>query len=519
MAYTINKFDGSLLTTVADGTLDTAATDIKLVGKNFTGYGEIMNENYIHMLENFADSTAPTAPLTGQIWWNTALGTLTVWDGTQFKAVSSSTVSTTAPTGAVEGDLWWDSDDEQLYVYNGTSWVLVGPSASAGVGQSGSVVEIVTDDTETDRVVVTTYVDGIRVAIASSYENAGNGFTPNATWVALLNGFTTIEPGINLVDGVTEIPGARYHGVAYDSDRLGTLLPASYIRSDDNDETTGTLRVNNDTGFYVGVGATPPFQIGVTGTTPELYGRVAGENLIIGATEAGSAQRQALTYDPDAQTVSFANGLANNELTNILDPVSAQSAVTKKWFEDQLDFTSGDGVLNRNGTNTITGSITPNVDGTHDLGTALLQYNEIFAVTFTGVASSANYADLAERFEADSAMAPGTVVMLGGVEEITQVNEELSDDIFGVISTQPGYLMNAAAGSNETHPPVAMSGRVPVRVIGEVSKGDRLVSAGNGLARAATKDELTSFNVIGRSLEDKEGADAGIVEAIVHMNS
>ena len=69
MAYTINLFDGTLLTTVADGTIDTAATNIKLVGKNFTGYGELMNENLIHMLENFADASEPTTPLTGQIWW------------------------------------------------------------------------------------------------------------------------------------------------------------------------------------------------------------------------------------------------------------------------------------------------------------------------------------------------------------------------------------------------------------------------------------------------------------------
>ena len=79
--------------------------------------------------------------------------------------------------------------------------------------------------------------------------------------------------------------------------------------------------------------------------------------------------------------------------------------------------------------------------------------------------------------------------------------------------------MNAKAGTDDTHPPVAMSGRVPVRVIGEVAKGDRLVSAGNGLARAATKDEINSFNVIGRSLENKAGANEGTVEAIVHMNS
>ena len=515
MAYTINLYDGSLLTTVADGTLDTAATDITLVGKNFTGYGEIMNENYIHMLENFADSSAPTAPLTGQIWWNSALGTLTVWDGTQFKAVSSSSVSTTAPTGAVEGDLWWDSDDEQLYVYNGSTWVLVGPAGAAGSGISGTIVEILPDDTLTDRIVVTTYVNSERVTM---HYNGDASFTLDTP----LPGFTVVNPGVTMADDV-EITGARFSGIASDSDLLGGELPTSYLRSDAVDSTNSSLSVLDDTGLFVG--ATSDIQISASGLAAaretSIYNRSTGAaaKLILGATETGAAERVAFTYDPNTATLDFNNGAANNELINILDPVSAQSAVTKKWFEDQLNFTASNGTLFRDGTNTITGDITPDADGTIDLGTAILQYKEIFAVTFTGIASSANYADLAERFEADSAMAPGTVVMLGGVEEITQVNEELSDDIFGVISTQPGYLMNAAAGSNETHPPVAMSGRVPVRVVGEVKKGERLVSAGNGLARAATKDELTSFNVIGRSLEAKEGAGEGIVEAIVHMNS
>jgi hypothetical protein len=137
----------------------------------------------------------------------------------------------------------------------------------------------------------------------------------------------------------------------------------------------------------------------------------------------------------------------------------------------------------------------------------------------SGTSSSARYADLAERFEADRAYLPGTVVALGGVAEITAAMEDLSDEVFGVISTHAAYLMNSEAGSNETHPAVAMQGRVPVRVIGKIKKGDRLVSAGGGLARAAKRTEITSFNVIGRSLEDKATTEEGTVEAIVKMNS
>ena len=135
-----------------------------------------------------------------------------------------------------------------------------------------------------------------------------------------------------------------------------------------------------------------------------------------------------------------------------------------------------------------------------------------------GARLQATYADLAERFEADNIYEQGTVVELGGAKEITAVIEELSDKVFGVISSTAAYMMNSMAGSDETHPPVAISGRVPVKVTGKVRKGDRLVSAGGGIARAANKGEATSFNTIGRSLTDKTTDGLGEVTAIVIIN-
>lgn len=136
---------------------------------------------------------------------------------------------------------------------------------------------------------------------------------------------------------------------------------------------------------------------------------------------------------------------------------------------------------------------------------------------FQGLSTSSQYADLAERFAADTELAPGTVVELGGPAEITKCTVELSENVFGVISTKAAYLMNDAAGSDATHPPVAMTGRVPVKVTGQVAKGDRLVSAGNGHARAAKPGEATTFNVIGRSLENKTDSGEGMVEAVVSV--
>jgi hypothetical protein len=135
--------------------------------------------------------------------------------------------------------------------------------------------------------------------------------------------------------------------------------------------------------------------------------------------------------------------------------------------------------------------------------------------TVAGNQINANYADVAERFEADTELSPGTVVELGGSAEITLVTDDLSEKVFGVISTRAAYLMNSSAGSDVTHPPVAMTGRVPVKVVGSVVRGDRLVSAGNGHARSARAGEATAFNVIGRALRDKLDTEPGTVEAIV----
>jgi hypothetical protein len=173
-------------------------------------------------------------------------------------------------------------------------------------------------------------------------------------------------------------------------------------------------------------------------------------------------------------------------------------------------------ILNVNtNTNTVgvLGISNLNANAVGNIGSASSYFNTVFAT-----ATTALYADVAERFHADETYQPGTVVELGGPNEITISQSELSENVFGVISTRAAYLMNAGAGTDATHPPVAMTGRVPVRVTGSVRKGDRLVSAGNGLARAARREEITSLNVIGRSLQDKVDTADGTIEAIVTIN-
>ena len=146
---------------------------------------------------------------------------------------------------------------------------------------------------------------------------------------------------------------------------------------------------------------------------------------------------------------------------------------------------------------------------------------DIRANVVHATSTSAQYADVAERFEADAPMAEGAVVTVGGDAEITEVSTDLSDDVFGVISKQPAYAMNAGAGNNDSHPFVAMTGRSPVRVTGAITKGQRLVSSSvRGTARAvATGEAITPFHVIGRALESKSDEGIGLVNCAVRTNN
>ena len=447
MAYTINLTDGTIFATVADGTINTSSSMV-LVGKNYAGYGEFLDENFIHLLESGANTTAPGAPLTGQLWWDKSTNTMKVYNGTTFKTISAATASASTPTSNVTGDLWFDTTNQQLKVYNGTAFILVGPASTSGQGTSGAIVTTITDNVAVDHVVVQLFVNNTIVGMISK----DSTFTPQVA----IAGFATIGPGLQLSTTVTS---ALFRGTATDSQLLDGIDSLGFIQRNTNQTTTGTIGILNDSGLSVG--ADSDARIIITGSDVFVRNQTANGNLTLQVNDGG--------VNTTAINIDGATGIPGvTGLTNL----------------------SGNGVGN--------------------IGSLATQFNTIFAK-----ATSAQYADVAERFAADTVYAPGTVVELGGTAEITKSVQELSDNVFGVISTRAAYLMNSGAGSDETHPPVAMTGRVPVRVTGMVRKGDRLVAAGNGIARAALAGEASAFNVIGRALEDRVDSSEGMVEAIV----
>ena len=452
MAYTINLTDGAIFASIADGTVNTTSS-MTLVGKNYAGYGEFLDENFIHLLENASNTTAPPAPLTGQLWWDSGNSLLKVYNGSTFKTISAATASASAPTSNVTGDLWYDTTNAQLKVWTGTAFLLIGPAFTAGTGTTGAIVNTITDNTSVSHVVIQLYVADAIVGIVSK----DAAFTPQVA----LSGYTTVRPGITLSTSIgTQVP--LFQGTSTNANTLGGLSSSQFMRSDANTSTTGTLSVVNNTGLKVG--SNSDFAVSVAGTAVTIANQTSNGNLSLNVNLAG---------------------LPTNALT----------------------------VVGSTGHIGVLGLTNLNANAVGNIGSTSSYFNTIFAK-----ATSALYADVAERFAADAVYSAGTIVELGGAKEITRAQDELSERVFGVISTQAAYLMNSGAGSDATHPPIAMTGRVPVQVIGKVSKGDRLVSAGAGLARAARAGEATAFNVIGRALADKLDVDSGTVEAIVTIN-
>jgi len=534
MAYTINKTDGTVLTTVSDGTLDTT-TNLSLFGKNYAGYGEALNENQVKLLENFANTTAnaPGKAIKGQLFYDTTLNQLQVYNGTAFKAVSGSIISGSQPSTGAQGDLWYDSTNEQLYVYTGSQWLLVGPAATAGAGVSGSIVKVITDDTGTDRVVLQLTTSDSIVAMVSAVE-----FTPQTS----ISGFATVKKGLTLSTAIT---GNKFQGTATDSDALGGVAAANYVRSDAASTTTNTLTIQHDTSLILGADGDITFN--QSGNNLRVTNSNSDGNIIFrvnDGTGGGGAGSTALTINGANAAVTVANNLnVTGNLT--VSGTTTTIDATNTTIEDPLivlnknSASVGDrdiGILFERGINTNVALIwdesadsTTNPDGefafiyTSESGTtagnvAVTSYANLQANLLTGTATSSQYADLAERYEADASMEAGDIVKLGGDKEITKTTVEYDTDVFGVISGQPGVQMNAKAGEDATHPFVAFAGRLHCKVKGPIKRGDRITtSTMPGIGQKAELDnELCSvYNVIGRSLEDKSTDDVALIEIVV----
>ena len=540
MAYKINNTFGTLLVTLADGTIDVATTDLALFGKGFAGFGERLNENLVKLLENFNNTSAPPNKIQGQLWFDKTNKRLNVYDGNKFKPAGGPSNSATAPTNAVLGDFWFDTTNTQLYVYNGSAFTLIGPTTVAGSGVTQVITESPEDNTGVKRSILKLVTNDTVVGVVSNL-----AFTPSSTetlGAALIAaGFSSVAQGIQLS---TSVSSAKFRGTATDSDALGGVAAANYLRSDSADTTTGRISIQSDDGIRIGAGNDITMSLSSDDFT---IAQTTQDKDIIFTVNDGGITKEALRIQGSTGrlehlrvgdlTVDGTNTIVNTNTISVEDNI----------IELNRNISSNAGMPNHTGLKVNRGETSSATeqdlywvwdetfadDGTTTHGNAGGAWTAFKAAANTDTAleaptlvdiranivhatsTSAQYADLAERYASDVTLESGDVVILGGNEEVTKCTKELDNAVFGVVSDSPAFLMNAQAGNNDSHPMIALAGRVFVKVTGTGKAGDRIVSAGNGDARVASMEECTHFNVLGRLIHDKYTENTALTECVI----
>lgn len=415
MPYILNKTNGAIIATVQDASLDTS-TDLIFVGRNYAGYGEWQNENFLKLLENFANTIPPQKPIEGQIWYDISNRKINIWDGTAWKGVPNLDVSRTDPVGTKNyqaGDLWYDSREQQLSAFNGESFVLIGPPSGA--------------DTR-------------------------------AAWRG------DVEYG-------TENPGTPIYNIK------------------------GVLGSNNE---VVAIVSVEEFTVANDSTIPNpkypLYTSAAATKVAKGITLYGA---DAVTGQSDDKGIYFWGSAKHASFASTAtSAIKIATTVSTANIEYSVPF------KDNNGAYTSTGF-------TFNPSTVTLSAN-----IFDGIATSAYYADLAERYAADNIYEAGTVLVIGGEYEVTTTEKFADTRVIGIVSKYPAYMMNSSAGSDETHPYIALKGRVPCKVVGPINKGDLLVtSVYRGYANACN-GVIQPGSIIGKALGNNSSG-FGVIEVLV----
>jgi hypothetical protein len=300
MAYQINKTDGSLLTTVPDSQIDENSTNLTLIGKNYSGFGEAFNENLVKLLENFADTRAPDKPITGQIWFDISESKVKIYNGSQFVPVSSATISNSRPDSLGIGDLWYDSVNKQLFFFDGDNTVLLAPIFTAGQGLSGLQVRSILDSLNQTRVITLLYNNGILLGIF-----AKDAFTPKSP----IDGFSgSIEPGFN----AGTLSGIKFRVTVTNSERLGGADALTYVRRDTSNAIDGQLRLTSDLGLVIGSAGQGNFVINDGNL---LIANAASGRQISMSVRRGIEQEVGMVINPDARSVNFYPGFSDSSVS------------------------------------------------------------------------------------------------------------------------------------------------------------------------------------------------------------
>lgn len=406
MAYEVNFTNGTVAKLVEDGITDTTYS-VSLVGKNVTAYGEVFAENFVKLLENHANTTAPSNPVSGQLWFNTSSSTVSgvapstigVYNGTQFKPLGGANISATEPSNPSTGDLWFDTTNKQLKIHDSSAFILVGPMYSAVDGKSGPAVELVTDTLGNNHLITKIY---------NSTDDSPSGsvvvatVSKDATFTLAVSsqfpGFTsTIKPGIQLSSTVAN---AQFHGEATS---LSGFASTDFLSSIANDTTTGTLGILNDTGLTVG--ASNDLKVSVTGNDVTVENQTASGDLILSVvggaviTVDGATTKALVNADPTANL-----GIATKQY---VDTAETDAVTTANTYSDGLITTlksgAGAGYDTFAEVETQIGSVSTASTSGLALKVAKAGDTMTGALTLSGAPSSANHA--ATKAYVDTAVA------------------------------------------------------------------------------------------------------------------
>jgi microcystin-dependent protein len=397
MPYIVNFTDRENKTpiTVFDNTSSTD-TSLTFPGRNVTGYGQIIAENFLSLLENFASDTQPINPVEGQLWYDSTSGILQIWDNVSWKAASGIQKGPTEPAVAQSkiGELWVDTTNQQLRIYTGTRWILVGPSESSVDGlRYGPTVEKISDSDNFDRFILTFYVADIPVIIFSK-----DSFTPKT----IISGFSVIRSGINIADPATSSEIAAFaggflpkmYGTALNADALnvaGIEIPAGrFLRSDVLNTTEFGINIRSNTGLTLGVDGT--FNISNTATAAKIYNSASGSSLDLQTNRNGipstilrivdnrvginkAVPDRELDIDGDlglSGSLIVTNSTATTNLNNGSIRTAGGLAVTKNvLIGDTLEVVG----------TTQTATLQPKTTDTFDSGTSLRRWKTVRAQT------------------------------------------------------------------------------------------------------------------------------------------
>ena len=316
MSYIINKRDGTQITTVLEGTTDTTATSLTLVGQNYIGWGEIFQENLVHLMENFARSAIPANALVGQLWFDTTDKRLNVLvDEDLWRPLVTSVVNTLPPASPNVGDFWYDTTRRQVRVWNSTAWQIVGPVYTATQGPTGANAISIADSLNTPRHVVSLESRGATFAI----------FNPYTEFLTLndVPGFgNTIPQGFSFRSNINT--DVMFHGTVENSMTLQGISPNVFIRGDQDDITTGNLNIINDGGVWIG--GNSEARITVNPVT---------NNVVFALSTEATNLRLTGTFDGGEKTLLQSN-VQSGMLTVYDDPVDSMGISTKNYTDTNV---------------------------------------------------------------------------------------------------------------------------------------------------------------------------------------